>query len=303
MLLSSLFPRSLLVCRLAALPLRRSSRCVPNSGSFIVPPDVNIVAAANLPQPSASCIIEIVQKDSSTTDSHPKVQHADGQPLRITVSRGSDLRRCVSHGLQLAAQFKANSTIALSFGNQPFSDSDAATAAEAVSVHAYSPSTWKNSHANQKPVVQNCTIVDASPEAVQLGHDVGTAINMARRLGDLPPNVATPAYMASHALQLCEPSPGAAANLTCTVLDERDCASLGMNLLLAVGSGSLNPPRVVALDYCPPGLELTQPVLLVGKGVTFDSGGISIKPSAKMEVYFYCIMQHYCIGTKTQPRK
>jgi leucyl aminopeptidase len=271
------------ICRLVSLSVRRFSRCVPNSGSFTIPPNVNIAAAADLPLPVASCIIEIVQKDPSKSEVYPKVHHVDGQPLRVLVSKGSDLRRCVGQGLQLAAQFKANSTIALSFGDQPVSDSDATTAAEVVTVHAYSPSTWKKADA-LKTIVQSCSILGASTQAVKLGHDVGNAINMARRLGDLPPNVATPAYMAAHAVQLCEPSQSGSAKLMCTVLDERDCASLGMNLLLAVGSGSANPPRVIALEHCPPGLEGSQPVLLVGKGVTFDSGGISIKPSAKMEV-------------------
>lgn len=270
--------------RIVSLSVRRSSRWVPNSGSFAVPRDVSVVAAADLPHQSTTCIIEVVQKDASKSESQPKVQHADGQPLRISVSKSSDVRTCLAQALQLAAQFKANASIALSFGDQPVSDSDATTAAEVVTVHAYSPSTWKKVVANQRSVVQSCAILGASAHAVQRGSEVGTAINMARRLGDLPPNVATPAYMASHAIQLCDPSHSAPAALTCTVLDEKDCANLGMNLLLAVGSGSSNPPRIIALEHCPPGLEASQPVLLVGKGVTFDSGGISIKPSAKMEV-------------------
>jgi hypothetical protein len=249
---------------------------------------VNIVASAALPQSNTACIIEIVQKDSSKQDAPVKVHHADGQPLRISVPIGTDLRRCVAQGLQLAAQFKSNSEIAFSFGNQPVSDSDATTVAEVVTVHAYLPSTWKKADASPKTSVQSCAIVGASQHAVQLGHEVGTAINMARRLGDLPPNVATPAYMASHAVQLCDASRARSPHLSCTVLDESDCARLGMNLLLAVGSGSLNPPRIVALEHCPPGLEDSQPLLLVGKGVTFDSGGISLKPSAKMEVKFFC---------------
>jgi leucyl aminopeptidase len=249
----------------------------PNSGSFAVPRDVSIFAAADLTHQSTTCIIEVVQKDASKSESHPKVQHADGQPLRISVSKSSDMRACLGQALQLAAQFKANASIALSFGDQTVSDSDAATAAEVVTVHAYSPSTWKKVGANQRPVVQSCAILGASAHAVLRGSEVGAAINMARRLGDLPPNVATPAYMASHAIQLCDPSHSAPAALTCTVLDEKDCAGLGMNLLLAVGSGSSNPPRIIALEHCPPGLEASQPVLLVGKGVTFDSGGIRHK--------------------------
>jgi leucyl aminopeptidase len=273
--------------RLRLVSIRHYSRWAPNSGSFTIPQNVNIVASADSLQPSTSCIIDIGQSDSSKANP-PRVQHADGQPLRISLSMGSDLRRCVGQALQLAAQFKSNSNIAFSFENRPISDSDATAVAEVVTVHAYSPSTWKKADPIPKTGVQNCTILGASTRAVQLGYEVGTAINMARRLGDLPPNVATPAFMAAQAVQLCETSQASGSTpLTCTVLDEADCARLGMNLLLAVGSGSSNPPRVVALEHCPPGLEASQPVLLVGKGVTFDSGGISLKPSAKMEVRVY----------------
>jgi hypothetical protein len=274
--------------RQAAFSIRVYSRWAPNSGSFITPQNVKIVASAESPLPSTSCIIEIGQRDLSKPNISPRVYHADGQPLRISLSNGTDLRRCIGLGLQLAAQFKANSDIAFSFENQHVSDSDAATLGEVVTVHSYSPSTWKKAaDATPKTGVQTCTVLGASAHAVQLGCDIGAAINMARRLGDLPPNIATPAFMAAQAVQLCEASQSSGSiRLTCTVLDEAECARLGMNLLLAVGSGSSNPPRVIALEHCPPGLEGTQPVLLVGKGVTFDSGGISLKPSAKMEVCY-----------------
>ena len=280
MLLGSSFVPSF--CRAASLSIRSSARWVPNSGPFATSPNATIVAAADFP--GASCIIEVAQRDSNKSDTTPRVHHEHGQPLRISVAMGSDLRKSVGQGLQLAAQFKANSAIALSFGTQPVADSVAQTAAEVVTVHAYTPSTWKKADASPKSGVQTCAILGACPRAVQLGSDLGTAINMARRLGDLPPNVATPAFMASHAVQLCDPSQVGPVHLTCTVLDETDCSRLGMNLLLAVGSGSSNPPRIVALEHCPPGLEGSRPVLLVGKGVTFDSGGISLKPSTKMEV-------------------
>ena len=279
MLLGSSFVPSF--CRAASLSIRSSARWVPNSGPFATSPNATIVAAADFP--GASCIIEVAQRDSNKSDTTPRVHHEHGQPLRISVAMGSDLRKSVGQGLQLAAQFKANSAIAMSFGSQ-LSDPIAQTAAEVATVHSYSPSTWKKADASAKTGIHTCAILGACPRAVQLGFDVGTAINMARRLGDLPPNVATPAFMASHAVQMCEPSQVAPDHLTCTVLDETDCARLGMNLLLAVGSGSSNPPRIVALEHCPPGLESTPPVLLVGKGVTFDSGAISLKPSAKMEV-------------------
>jgi leucyl aminopeptidase len=106
------------------------------------------------------------------------------------------------------------------------------------------------------------------------------AVNGARDLSNTPGNHLTPTMLAERAKELAEGVPG----LTCTVLGRARLEKLGAGALLAVAQGSDEPPRMIVLRYRPPGVTRGGEVLgLVGKAVTFDSGGISIKPSGGME--------------------
>jgi leucyl aminopeptidase len=107
---------------------------------------------------------------------------------------------------------------------------------------------------------------------------VAAAVARARDLANTPPNRATPAWMAEQARELA-----ASRRLAIQVLGPEEMAARGMGGLLGVGSGSANPPRLVRLTYGRRGPA----VALVGKGVTFDTGGISIKPSQAMEEMKY----------------
>jgi leucyl aminopeptidase len=102
-------------------------------------------------------------------------------------------------------------------------------------------------------------------------------VSLARDLVSHPGNVATTGYLANAAHELA-----ARHNLSCEILEMDELERLGMNALLAVGKGSTEPPRLIVLEYRGGG-EKERPVVLVGKGITFDSGGISIKPGAGME--------------------
>jgi len=92
-----------------------------------------------------------------------------------------------------------------------------------------------------------------------------------------PSNEMTPSIMAQKAQEVAKRK-----NVTCTVLDRKKMQELGMNALLAVASGSQEEPKFIILEYSG-GRKKDAPVVLVGKGLTFDSGGISLKPSDKME--------------------
>jgi leucyl aminopeptidase len=109
---------------------------------------------------------------------------------------------------------------------------------------------------------------------------IGKAQSYARTLANRPGNVINPVTLAAEAKKLARSSKG----LTCTVFDEKQLAAKGMGGVLAVGSGSKTPPRFIILKYTPGGKAVSNlpTVGLVGKAITFDSGGISIKPSAKM---------------------
>ena len=107
---------------------------------------------------------------------------------------------------------------------------------------------------------------------------IANGVRFTRELGNLPPNICTPAYIAEQAQKLAQDHPG----VTCEVLEEEDMAKLGMGALLGVAQGSVNGPKLIVLQWRGGG-ENDKPYALVGKGVTFDTGGISIKPSAGME--------------------
>jgi leucyl aminopeptidase len=118
-------------------------------------------------------------------------------------------------------------------------------------------------------------------EGAQTGIAIAESQNLARRLSDLPANALPPEALAEEARRL-----GREIGLRVRVLDVPAMRRLSMGGILAVGGGSANPPRMIALEYRPakaPRARARKPVCLVGKGVTFDSGGISIKPSAGMD--------------------
>ena len=118
-------------------------------------------------------------------------------------------------------------------------------------------------------------------KGLSAGVVVGRAQNYARTLANRPANVVNPAQLAAEAKELARGS----KTLSCTVFDEKQMAAKGMGGVLAVGSGSQSKPRFIILKYSPAArVPRARPkVALVGKAITFDSGGISIKPSANMD--------------------
>jgi leucyl aminopeptidase len=119
--------------------------------------------------------------------------------------------------------------------------------------------------------------VAAAPALATAGA-IAQGVRFARELGNLPPNICTPAYIAEQAQKFAAEHPG----VGCEVLEEEDMARLGMGALLGVAQGSVNAPKLIVLQWRGTGAD-DKPYALVGKGITFDTGGISIKPSAGME--------------------
>jgi leucyl aminopeptidase len=107
---------------------------------------------------------------------------------------------------------------------------------------------------------------------------IAAGIQRSRDLGDAPPNICTPVYLAEIAEKIAAEHDG----MDVEILDEEQMAKIGMRSLLAVGQGSVNPPRLIRLSW-KGGKDGDAPLALVGKGVTFDTGGISIKPRDLME--------------------
>jgi leucyl aminopeptidase len=114
--------------------------------------------------------------------------------------------------------------------------------------------------------------------AIERGRVLGECSNVARELANEPSNALTPRIFADRAADLAK-----AAGLTVEILDETKIGQLGMGLLLGVAQGSLEPPRVIVLKHEPKGAPASPVLGLIGKGITFDTGGISIKPADGME--------------------
>lgn len=125
--------------------------------------------------------------------------------------------------------------------------------------------------------IDNRSELAACEEAMQQGLAIAHGMSLAKDLGNLAPNICTPAYLAKQAKDLAKTH-----KLKATVLEEKDMEKLGMGSLLAVAQGSEQPAKLIVLEYQGGGKK-ESPVVLVGKGVTFDTGGISLKPAAEMD--------------------
>ncbi len=122
----------------------------------------------------------------------------------------------------------------------------------------------------------------AAQRALDVGAAIGRGINHCRELGNLPGNICTPSHLASQARKL-----GRGNNkVRAQILEEKKMRELGMGALLSVTAGSDEPARLIVLEYRG-GKSGAAPYVLVGKGITFDSGGISLKPGAKMDEMKY----------------
>lgn len=123
--------------------------------------------------------------------------------------------------------------------------------------------------------------IAACEEAARRGEAIAQGMNLAKDLGNLPGNVCTPAYLADQALGL-----GHTYGFKVEVLEQPELEKLNMGAFLSVAKGSRQPPKLIVLRY--DGADKpVKPLVLVGKGITFDAGGISLKPAAEMDEMKY----------------
>ena len=118
--------------------------------------------------------------------------------------------------------------------------------------------------------------------AIKHASAIAKGIKLTRDLGNYPSNICTPNYLADQAIKLAKNR----TSLTVNVLEESDMEKLGMGSLLSVSQGSSEPAKLITLEYRA-GKKSQKPVVIIGKGVTFDTGGISIKPSQAMDEMKY----------------
>ncbi len=119
-------------------------------------------------------------------------------------------------------------------------------------------------------------------KAVRQGMAISAGIHLAKDLGNLPGNICTPDYLAKQAEKLANQH----KKVKTTILEEKDIEKLGMGSFLSVSKGSREPAKLITMEYMA-GDKKQAPIVFVGKGVTFDSGGISLKPGAGMDEMKY----------------
>ncbi|BCA94213.1 putative cytosol aminopeptidase [Legionella antarctica] len=121
----------------------------------------------------------------------------------------------------------------------------------------------------------------ATEKVLELALAITQGVELTRHLANMPANICTPTYLGEQATQLAEQFEA----IHCKVMGPEEIRQMGMGALLAVSQGSEQPPRLIDIQY--QGAGNTAPIILVGKGITFDSGGLSIKPANAMDEMKY----------------
>lgn len=158
-------------------------------------------------------------------------------------------------------------------------------AVQTLEHQAYQFDHFKSQKA-ESPILTDFIFNTQDPQAEHaIAHATAIAagVKAARDVANQPPNVCNPAYLAEQAKNLSEKSTA----LSLTIIDETEMAKLGMNAYLAVSRGSANPAYMSILTFNNAPDKNAKPIVLVGKGLTFDAGGISLKPAAEMDEMKY----------------
>ena len=162
-----------------------------------------------------------------------------------------------------------------------------AQAAQILQDSTYRCDELKSKKDESKKGVRKLTFVvknkagEQHEQAIRRGEAIAEGMALAKTLGNLPGNVCTPGYLVTTARKLAKDH-----KIKVEVLDRDDMEKLGMGALLSVARGSHEPPKFIILQY-KGGKAKDKPVVLVGKGVTFDTGGISLKPGEGMDEMKY----------------
>ena len=200
--------------------------------------------------------------------------------------RGTDLLRKLAAAAGLAARQRSVARAAFAVRGAGHAADLAQAAAEGLTLAEFYGGSYKTDDPPPSPVPAWTVValdeVDGAGVQAQLavarGRILGECSNLARELANEPGNVLPPREFARRATALASE-----VGVKTEILDETQIEKLGMGLLLGVGRGSAEPPRLMVFRYDPPGAPATPVLGLVGKGITFDTGGISIKPAEKME--------------------
>jgi len=193
-----------------------------------------------------------------------------------------DLRKLVGAAVR-SLKGKGIHTIALALDDSLRSDDFVAAAVEGAVLADVENDRYKTDPKKNEKKVESFSVLGGSPDALDRGRILAEAQNFSRDLANEPANVLTPTLLAERATQMASEF-----GLECEVLDQDRMRQLGMGALLGVAQGSAEPPALIVIRYQPAQASTSKDHLgLVGKGVTFDTGGISIKPADGMEKMRY----------------
>ena len=197
-------------------------------------------------------VIGLGKKEKFDADAARK---AAGQACRIAISRKVD---------QIAVEC---------FGGDLFSQA----VGEGVILGSYQFLAYKTKK-KESFELNSVTVLGGNNESVQKGATIGSGVCFARDLGNHPGNTSTPTHLANAAQSIAEEG-----NMSITVFERDEFTEMGMGGLAGVAQGTDEPPKFIILEYFGADDKDEKPKVLVGKGLTFDAGGISIKPAGKMD--------------------
>ncbi|MFC4161139.1 leucyl aminopeptidase [Chitinimonas lacunae] len=263
------------VLALAVLEGKTLAQTVPNSAALDA-----VLQLGDLP----------AEKTGATLLLHKVAGFAADRILLVNLGRAAELDERKYREAVLAA-LKAVAAVGVTEASVALTDilpagRDAAWAAEEIAIAAFDAAyrfDRLKSKTEDKPKLAKLTLVAAKGSekaldvAVAQGAAIGQAISHAKDLGNLPPNICTPTYLAETAQRWAKEN-----GMKAEVLDRAEIEKLGMGSFVSVGKGSAEPMKLIVLRH-EGGAAGAKPVVLVGKGITFDSGGISLKPGEGMD--------------------
>lgn len=215
---------------------------------------VRVPTRGQLPAP-ALLVVGLGDAGEATTATLRRAAAAAAQAATRATSLASDLHLALDGDVAGAAQAVAEGFVLGAYRFDGFKSDPAPQTLEAVALHGGG---------------------DQATDGVRLGAAVADGVRITRDLVNTPPQAKRPPALADRAVELLD-----GTSITARVLDETELADGGYGGIVGVGQGSQEPPRLVELTYDPG--EASRHVAFVGKGITFDTGGISLKPSTAME--------------------
>lgn len=202
-----------------------------------------------------------------------------GKPTELSELQFEMLGGAIAGKLQAMKAKTATLGFDVATGDEPETNDAAARVASGARLRVYRFDTYKTKKKSKDPVLQSIAVMSTSPAKARKSYapleGIAQGVHLARDLVNEPPNVLYPEEFAKRAKELTK------LGVKVEILTERQMERLGMESLLAVGYGSERDSRVAVMQWTG-GKKGTKPVAFVGKGVTFDTGGISLKPGAGM---------------------